>query len=373
MSLNRLKIAEKPIVKPLSHGNAREALKEAYKRLFHKDPSDGELDFGLATAFFESGYGRAGSANWAHPGQFAVWAGQNKYNWGALQSGTPGDEKTMRNFKAAGLHPTKEKGKDAGRNVYFYLFPNDVEAAMAFLMSWGKPDTLKAAASGSSEAVSKSMRNHHYYEGFWVPPGNPRNLKMPPFKEAKSAEEAERNNIRDYASALNGHLSVVTGKSHKQEQQVANRSVKPQQSILESFLNRINEFLSSFASTEDSSNKFLIIVNAEDSITKAEYARILQSVLLEELKINSNIHYHNDAVELNCSIPLKKEDGLSVLAEVCEAVSGVFEFATKKIGGCKTSAVILPERASRYPEMDIKISEINRRKFKLKIAQGYNV
>lgn len=371
------KLAEIPKNFPkIGHDEAREALAKAYRNLYHREPSEGELDFGLATAFFESGYGRAGAANWVKPGQFAKWALEGKFNWGALQSSIPGPERTFERFKSAGLHPIKEKGSDAGRPVYFYLFPNDVEAAQAFLMTWGRPDTLKAAASGSPEAVAKSMKDHNYYEGFWVPPGNPRNLKIPPFKEASSAEEAERNNIRDYARALAGQRAVVSGKNANRREPTQMAKHKPTNSVnLEYFLTKITDFFSSLipsVTLAQDQNKFLITVGAEDFTTKTEYARILQSVLLEELKIASSIHYKDDLLEISCVLPFEKDQGEQILSEVCSAVSDTFEFATKKIGGCKTSTIILPETSSTYPEMDIKISEINRRKFKFKIAQGIN-
>jgi hypothetical protein len=350
-----------------THNDARSALEQAYKKIYHREPSEGELDFGLATAFHETRYGRAG-------GQFARWAGEGKFNWGALESGTPGDEKTLQNFKAAGLHPTKEKGQDAKRTVYFYLFPNDVEAAQAFLMSWGKPDTLKAASSGSAEAVARSMKNHNYYEGFWVPPGNPGKMPMPPFKEAGSKEEAQRNNIREYASALTRQQAVVTGKSAKrvEPEQVATNTSP---SIINSFLDKINSFFSTVfgggqKATAAEENDFIVIVGAEDTETKIEYARILQSVLNEELNVLATTHKYEDDIEVSCRMPFGKEANEKCLKEICKAVADTFEFATKKIGGCQAVPFILSSSCSRYPEMNIKVAEVNRRKFQYKFAQG---
>ncbi|MDB4884500.1 MAG: hypothetical protein JWL95_3266 [Gemmatimonadetes bacterium] len=206
-----------PIVPLFTHAQARATLADAYRALLGSEPSAGELDFGTATAYFETGYGRAGAADWVKLGQFARWARDGKINWGALESGVPGEESTLQSFRNAGLHPTKEKGADAGRAVYFYLFPNDLEAATAFLMSWGRKDrtgarpVLDAAATGQAFAVSAAMKSFGYYEGFHVPPGNPRHQPVPPFVVASSAEEAERLNISDYANALERNRRVVTG------------------------------------------------------------------------------------------------------------------------------------------------------------------
>lgn len=357
-----------PQVIGLSHNEARKILAEAYRKVFHKEPSDGELDFGLATAFLETRYGR-------DIGQFAKWASKGQYNWGALESGVPDDDRTMRAFKNAGLHPIKDRGTDAKRSVYFYLFPSDLEAAQAFLMTWGKPDTLKAAKLNSSIGVSKAMKNHGYYEGFWVPPNNPRNLPIPPFKKAKSAEEAERNNIRDYASALNGHVNTVTKPGGIKTTEIKDESQEMQSTnLVEKFLDKLLKFLSLFSSPPttkaNDQNKFLVVIGADDFITKVEYARILQSVLQEEIKINSSIHCNNNIVELNCLLPFSEDNNIKVLDEICAAVSNIFEYSIKKFGNYKTYTVIIPNEKSIYPEINIKLAEVNRKKFKLKLSKG---
>lgn len=185
------------------HSDAREILARAYRDEFGREPSAGELDFGLAVAFFESGYGRAGAADWAALGQFASWAAEGLYNWGALQSGTPGDG--------------KRQGRDAGRPVFFYVYPSDYEAARAMLRSLGggrRADWLAAAATGNARAVAAVMKRHGYYEGFHVGPGklgtNGRTAERG-FKEEASDEIAEAKNIDDYAGALERFRRVVTG------------------------------------------------------------------------------------------------------------------------------------------------------------------
>lgn len=195
-----------------THAQARDALRRAYSAQFGRDASPGELDFGLATAYFETFYGRGTGAAWGDGGQFGRWAAEGKINWGALQSGTPADDRFMTSMRAAGLHPTKEQGKDAGRPVYFYLFPDDVEAARAFLMSWGQPDTLAAATTGSATAVAAAMRRHGYYEGFHVGPGGIKGgKKSPPFVEEDSEETALEKNVADYGRALARNVAVVRG------------------------------------------------------------------------------------------------------------------------------------------------------------------
>lgn len=186
-----------------THAEARQILARAYRDEFGAEPSAGELDFAAAVAFFESGYGRAGAADWAQLGQFASWASEGLYNWGALQSSKPG--------------PDKRQGKDAGRNVYFYVYPSDYEAARAMLRSLGggaRRDWLEAAKTGDARAVAAAMKRHGYYEGFHVGPGelgtNGRTAERG-FKEEESKAIAEAKNIDDYAGALARFRATVTG------------------------------------------------------------------------------------------------------------------------------------------------------------------
>jgi len=192
-----------------THARARDVLRAAYGRLFGRTPSEGELDFGLATAFFETAYGRAGAADWANPGQFARWAARGRYNWGALERARVGGacapgSATIRGHYPA-LAPTVAvelgEGVDAGRPVCFLLFDSDDAAAEAFLRVWGAPDTLAAAATGSASEVSRAMRRHGYYEGFWRKPGglDAAHPASKGFREAASEADAEARNVADYA------------------------------------------------------------------------------------------------------------------------------------------------------------------------------
>lgn len=210
--LTRAELGTLPVRRQFTHAMARDALHRAYSQQFGREPSEGELDFGLATAYFETFYGRGTGAAWGDGGQFGRWASEGKINWGALQSGSPsGDPRFMASMQKQGLHPTLEQGKDAGRPVYFYLFPDDVEAARAFLMSWGQADTLAAASTGSANAVAAAMKRHGYYEGFHVGPGKLGNKKSPPFIEESDDATALEKNVRDYASALSRNVGTVRG------------------------------------------------------------------------------------------------------------------------------------------------------------------
>lgn len=202
--------------KLFTHAQARECLRRAFPKITGRAATENELDFGAAVALGETGYGRAGAvALGAQPGQFAKWASEGRFNWGALEHGTPPCPAGTQLYRGhypniPGTPATMGAGKDAGRPVCFFLFDSDDLAAEAFLRAWGAPDTLEAAQTGSAVAVSASMKRHGYYEGFHRPPGGiTGSYTSPPFVEEASAEEAERKNIADYAALISRNVNAV--------------------------------------------------------------------------------------------------------------------------------------------------------------------
>jgi hypothetical protein len=245
-----------------------------------------------------------------------------------------------------------------------------IQNANTIIVSKNSPDKLEAVAYKANRGLDTDNDGH-------ITVGDMTRVLM---------NSANKNGFQQALAQLNsvaGHGEVTEVAMNPEL--LKTKKVPPQQFAkhdsggLEGFLQKINDFFSSMfgasgsLATAGAKSKFLIVVNAEDFTTKAEYARILQSVLDEELKISSSIHYSDDDLELTCNMPFDPQNGLDALNEVCAAVSDVFKFATRKIGGCKADTIIISGTNSMYPQMDIKISEINRRKFQFKIAQGSNV
>lgn len=157
---------------------------------------------------------------------------------------------------------------------------------------------------------------------------------------------------------------------YAKQQNIPQFNPTSQPSRLDSFLSNINKLLSSVfkLSKEKNDDNLLVIVGANDLETKIEFARILQSVLNEELKSSATIHKLGQNIEINCNLPFNSENNEKSLTEICNAVSDTFKYATNKIGGCKANTTIINKTSSDYQEIDIKIAELNRRKFKYKFA-----
>lgn len=148
----------------MTHAEAREIIRQAWRMVHGRAPTEAELTYAQAIALLETGYGRTG--------QFAAMAARGQYNWGALQR-RPGP---------GGCPPNTAPGNDQG-SVCFYVYNTDVEAAAAYLRVLTKRHwPVVQAMRGSPEDVARAMR---------VPP---------PYYTGVSGGEQDR--INAYANAI---------------------------------------------------------------------------------------------------------------------------------------------------------------------------
>lgn len=134
----------------MTHAEAREIVRRAWRRVHGREPSERELAYAQAIAYLETGYGRTG--------QFAAMAANGRFNWGALQ----------RPRNADGACPAgSEPGIDLGPRC-FLVFNSDEEAAAAFIrLLTTRHWPVIAAMRGTPEDVATAMRvPPPYYAGF---------------------------------------------------------------------------------------------------------------------------------------------------------------------------------------------------------------
>lgn len=150
-------------------------------------------------------------------------------------------------------------------------------------------------------------------------------------------------------------------------------------SMIAKFLDGLGNILDSFAAddikkiekygSEYPQNKYLINIDSDDDFSsKLEFARILSIALKEEVDADSEIYTDGDNIQLHCALNVEKNRGKEVVEEFCAAFSNTFQEATKSIGGIKIYTFV-SDRAPRYQKLDIKLSEINYRKFRLKFIK----
>jgi len=172
----------------MRHSEARVIYRDAFRRIYGREPSEDELDAAQAVAILETKYGR-----WE--GQFARLAAQGHFNHGAEQRGQP---------------PCPEgrmPGSDVG-TVCFYVWPSDDAAAenlLKILKKTGIP------LDQGPEAQSAAMRRSGYYGGRNWSRENDYNLayyRAHPDKAVEwgSQAEADSANVREYAAAIRQRL-----------------------------------------------------------------------------------------------------------------------------------------------------------------------
>ena len=163
----------------LSHAQAANIIVQAWQRVHGRAPTHNELVYTQAVALLETGYGRLG--------QFGLLAARGQFNWGALE----------RRRNADGTCPPgTAAGTDLGQ-VCFFVFPDDVSAATAFikLLTKGHWPTIPAM-KGTAEDVATAMR------------------APPPYYTGTAHTEAEK--ISAYANGIKNALKTI-GATPKKE------------------------------------------------------------------------------------------------------------------------------------------------------------
>lgn len=173
----------------LSNSEAHDIVVRAWTAVHGREPTDDEARYTQAIALLETGYGRAG--------QFGRFLDDNGgYNWGALE----------RRRNADGTCPAGTlPGSDAGNSRCFYVFPDDVSAAKAFIKNLTvsfparAANILTAMNGGTPEDVAEAMKN---------PPSVA-------YYEAPSATYAKgiRNALANLGAGVPGNSSSVGSKS----------------------------------------------------------------------------------------------------------------------------------------------------------------
>jgi hypothetical protein len=178
-------------------------------------------------------------------------------------------------------------------------------------------------------------------------------------------------------------LKNVVGSSQNEVAQKPQPQNTQTSHTVSNFLVRLDKLLDSLANLEPKISKFglstkqstfLILIDSNnDFSSKLEFAKILCTAMKERLDANSNIYSDNEHIEIECLLDTDYKNGMGVLKEFCTAISDTFQYATRKIGGIKIATSIMENISSYYQPLDIQVSNINSRKFKLKFLKGNNV
>lgn len=136
------------------HLGAADVIREAFRSIHGRWPTETERALAQAIAHLETFYGRGG--------QFATWPQRGLYNWGNVERQRNSDGSCPSGY---------EPGQDQGP-VCFRVFPSDVEAAAHYLRVLSDPAyssnvnirarnkaTLEALGTGDPYKVASAMKN----------------------------------------------------------------------------------------------------------------------------------------------------------------------------------------------------------------------
>lgn len=171
---------------------------------------------------------------------------------------------------------------------------------------------------------------------------------------------SSRGNTMDNAISKEPNMNNTTKKNHN-----------PFETNNNSLMSSVEKFLSNIlASSNDK-----IIIYGNDLPIKIEFASILKLALKEELDINSEICSDKDLVELDLN-KIEDEKAAKAVIQLCDAVAETFEYATNikvfsnTFNNIKVNARYIPDIKSNFNPLDVKIADINYRKFRLRFIKG---
>lgn len=115
-------------------------------------------------------------------------------------------------------------------------------------------------------------------------------------------------------------------------------------------------------------NHAIIRIASIDYVDAIEFARVLCSVLDEELVARAFTHTDGKIVEIECSIPGPAKECFDAVEQLTLATSETFKKATIKIGGISIKTKLITNKKSHRDQLDLKIAETHYKKFLLKFV-----
>lgn len=159
--------------------------------------------------------------------------------------------------------------------------------------------------------------------------------------------------------------NIFTRKKYRNMEPPASKEID--NPLLISFMNKMTKFLDHLTASKNNNYIFKINSINSDFTSELEFAKILSLAIKEELDGNSEIYTNGSDINIECNIDINPE----IIKKLCASISDTFEYATKTIGGIKCFATMNDNTVlSNYQKLDIQISDINYRKFRLKFIKG---
>jgi hypothetical protein len=333
----------KKINTPVSEAEMSRALLDAAKELFGITLNKNQLSLIVAQNNLETGSRKYmwnyNVGNITHvPGDgFNYWSGLDwLYDYMPDASGFTKEQKRTIKLKYR-AYPSLEAG---------------VKDYLSFLKRKGHGAIWDKILAADPVAFSKELKKNKYYTAH-----------EEDYTKGIVSQMNAYNKRNSYENAVAGNFNSNPNPNSNNPQ--------PKQNLLSRLDKLLNSLMSALASDDPKQsfikkslykkyllpNTYLIRIKAQETEDAVEFARILRLAINEELQGDAETYMQQDNVEVECTIHGPKSLSTQALVQLCDALSDTFEKATKKIGGCKVSSVICPNKISHYQELDIKMAQ----------------
>jgi flagellum-specific peptidoglycan hydrolase FlgJ len=235
-------------------------------------------------------------------------------------------------------------------------------------------------------SFSKALKDAGYYTADEAPYTKnlvslfDRNSKSNNYELAMSGKvNPPKNNTSDSDNMFSNYIKRVKNDMSIYDQLGSNKGSAPSQPLAvtnPTLNNLIENYLQRVTASEKLNrkiyekylpiNRAVIKIAAIDYVDSIEFARVLCSVLDEELVARAFTHTDGKRVEVECSIPGPSQDCFEALEQITLATAVAFKKATIKIGGVAIKTKLVTNKKSHRDQLDIKAAEAQYRKFLLK-------
>lgn len=277
-------------------------------------------------------------------------------------------------------------------NLKYRAYPNldaGVKDYLNFLSGGRYAQAWEHIKNPDPVAFSKALKRAGYYTANEAPYTKSlvslfdNNSKSNSYELAMSGkvqppDSKETNMVATKDNFLQRYLSRLKGKENNIYDEIANKDkapVAPAQSPA-NMNNILDNFLQMVAASEKTNKKLykkyltgnqsVIRVSSGSYIDSVEFARVLCSVLEEELVATAFTHTDGEKVEVDCKLFGPTEDCFNAVEQLTLATVEAFKKATKKIGGIEVKTNLITNKKSYKDQIGLKTAQTQHRKFLLK-------
>jgi hypothetical protein len=202
----------------------------------------------------------------------------------------------------------------------------------------------------------------------------------PPDPKGTTTMVAQKDGPSDKDDVFKQYLSRIKGKEMDIYQELADKkkpavpaSSSPAPAQMNSVLDNYLQMIAASEKTNRKlykkylpSNNAVIRIASINYVDAVEFARVLCSVLDEELVARAFTHTDGKNVEVECIIPGPAEICFEAVEQLTFATKEAFKKATTKIGGIEIKTKLVTNKKSHRDQIDLKVAETQHRKFLLK-------